>query len=115
MLASAYARTQNKEKSMTLLRSIINDESIRAEAMKNPSLKPYVEEMDKSKNDELKRQQQELQKQQELKKQQELLKQQELELQRQQELELQKQQELKKQNQNDLNNTENKESINAGN
>ena len=127
MLASAYARTQNKEKSMALLRSIINDPSIRTEAMKNPSLKPYIEEMERSKNDELKRQQQELQRQQELKRQQELELQKQQELKRQQDLELQKQQELKKQQdlelqkqqelekQNNLNNTESKESTNADN
>jgi len=54
MLASAYAHTQNKTKAINLLKSIINDETLKKEAMKNPLLKPYIEEIEKAKADEQK-------------------------------------------------------------
>ncbi len=108
MLASAYAHTQNKTKTIELLKSIMNDESLKKEAMKNSSLKQYLDEIEKTKNDELKQKQLELQKQQELMKQKELLKQQELD----KEKELQKQKEMHL-NQGNLNNTNNKENTDA--
>ena len=57
MLASAYAHTQNKTKAIDLLKSIISDEALKKEAMKNTLLKPYIEEIEKAKSDELKQKQ----------------------------------------------------------
>lgn len=47
MLASAYARTGKKTKSVEILKNIINDESIKKEAMKDSLLKAYIEEIKK--------------------------------------------------------------------
>lgn len=59
MLASAYARTSNKNKSVELLKNIISDESLKKEAMKDSQLKSYIQEIEKEKEkaEELKKQQ----------------------------------------------------------
>ena len=49
MLASAYARSDKKSKSVEILRSIIGDESIKREAMKDSVLKSYIDEIEKLK------------------------------------------------------------------
>jgi len=50
MLASAYARTENKNKSIEVLKTIIIDNSIKKEAMKDSLLKLYIEEIEKAKS-----------------------------------------------------------------
>ena len=44
MLASAYAHTDKKSKSIEILKNIISDESIKREAMKDSVLQSYIEE-----------------------------------------------------------------------
>ncbi len=104
MLASAYARNDNKSKSIELLKIILTDEPIKREAMKDSQLKQYIEEI--GHDQELKRKQDlELKQKQELERKQK----QELELKQKQELELKQKQELEqsekfKQSQTDTNN-----------
>jgi len=50
MLASAYARTEKKSKAIEVLKSIVNDEPTKKEAMKDSLLKSYIEEIEKNKN-----------------------------------------------------------------
>ncbi len=90
MLASAYARNENKTKAIELLKIILNDESVKNEAMKDSLLKSYIEEMGLEQKELKKKQELELKQKQER----ELKEKQELELKQKQERELKEKQEL---------------------
>jgi len=45
MLASAYAKTENKNKAIEVLKILLNDETVKKEAMKDSLLKSYLEEI----------------------------------------------------------------------
>jgi hypothetical protein len=47
MLASAYAQNGNKSKAVEILKSFLYDESAKREAMKDPLLKKYIDEIEK--------------------------------------------------------------------
>jgi tetratricopeptide (TPR) repeat protein len=47
MLASAYAQTGNKNKAMEVLKSLLNDEFAKKEAMQDPLLKDYIKEIER--------------------------------------------------------------------
>jgi len=49
MLASAYAQTGNKNKAVEVLKSLLNDEFAKREAMKDPLLNDYIKEIEKEK------------------------------------------------------------------
>jgi len=57
MLASAYAHSEKKSKSIEVLKNIISDDTIKKEAMKDPLLKSYINEIEKAKSEELKKSQ----------------------------------------------------------
>ena len=52
-LALAYAHSGKKERSVEILKRIITDSDIRKDAMKDPLLKSYIEEVDRQNNQNL--------------------------------------------------------------
>jgi len=57
MLASSYARTEKKDKAVEQIKFFIDNQSLKQEAMKDSTLKVYIEEIEAARAEELKKKQ----------------------------------------------------------